>query len=200
MHAPQEHEQLLLQQMQGGSERAYAELYRRYASELYWKLRQMVRGAEEADELLQDLFVKVWERRDQVDLDQSFGAFLYRIAKNMAVDHFRKLAREAKLYEGFRTSSTELDSTTEDTVIANETNRLLQKAIDQLPPQRRQAFVLCKIDGKTHQQAAELMGISHNTVHNHLVKATSTIKEYLQKSNGELAPLVVFFASLLLET
>ncbi|SOD17705.1 RNA polymerase sigma factor [Pedobacter xixiisoli] len=184
-------EQSILLQLKEGSQLAFENLYHRYSKRLYWKLQKLVHDEDQADEILQDLFLKVWERRDQINIEQPFEAYLHRIAQRMAVDYFRKLERQSKLYESYRTVTTELTENVEELFAAKETQNLLNDAISQLPEQRRRAFKLCKIEGKSHQEAAEIMNISPNTVHNHLVKSVSFLKERLANSGKELTPFAI---------
>ncbi len=184
-------ETLLLQQLRDGSERAFELLYQRHAKPILWKLRRMVKDPDEADELLQNLFVKIWEKREQIVINQTFDAYLYRVAQRMAVDYFRSLARQSKLYEQAQSEMTEVIDNTQELLEAKETQQLLNNAISLLPEQRRRAFTLCKIEGKSHQEAARIMEISPNTVHNHLVKAVGFVKDYMEKSGQVLSPMAL---------
>jgi len=184
-------EQELLDQLRKGSMRAFETLYGRHSRALLWKLRRMVKDPQEADELLQDLFVKVWERRAEIEIELSFEAYLHRIAQRMAIDYFRKISRQSIHYERYRLGLTEEVNNTEELLEANETKKLLDQAIARLPEQRRRAFTLCKIEGKSHREAAELMNISPNTVHNHLVKAAAFVKNHLEQSGKTMAPLAL---------
>lgn len=186
----------LLLRLRAGDQIAFERLYRRYSKPLYWKLQRLVKDSAEADELLQDLFVKVWEKREQIIIQQSFEAYLYRIAQRMVVDYFRKLARQSRMQQQVQLSSDGMTEHVEEYISAKETQKLLDDAIAQLPEQRRRAFTLCKIEGKSHQEAAEIMNISPNTVHNHLVKAVGSVKEYLEKAGKALSPLVLLLAVL----
>ncbi|WP_343748177.1 RNA polymerase sigma-70 factor [Fluviicola sp.] len=188
----------LLQKLKDGSQLAFEELYGKYSKQMLWKLRQMVKDPDDADELLQDLFVKIWEKREQVSLELSFEAYLYRIVQHIAIDYLRKLSRQAKLYEQVQLGTTEITDDTMELLQAKETQNLLDEAVSLLPEQRRLAFTLCKIEGKSHKEAAEIMKISPNTVHNHLVKAVGAVRDHLEKSGKELVPLallVVFYSS-----
>jgi RNA polymerase sigma-70 factor (ECF subfamily) len=184
----------LLSQLRQGNSVAFRKLYDRSAPKLLWKLRRMVKDADEADELLQDLFVKIWEKREQINIHDSFDAYLYRVAQRMAIDYFRRLERLARMHNEVQLGSTEFVHDTEEVLNAKETKRLLDLAIAKLPEQRRIAFTLCKIEGKSHQEAAEIMNISPNTVHNHLVKAVGTVKVYLEESGKVLSPLIILMA------
>ncbi|MDC7217837.1 MAG: RNA polymerase sigma-70 factor [Spirochaetales bacterium] len=181
----------LLLGLQNGEHAAFEQLYHRYSKPLYWKINSMVKQPEEADELLQELFVKVWEKRERLNINQSFEAYLYRIAQRMAVDHFRSLETKARLHTQVELGAEKETESAEENYINRETQSLLNDAIAQLPSQRKRAFILCKIEGKSHQEAADLMGISPNTVHNHLVKAVSTVREYLEKSGVTTSPLLL---------
>ncbi|MDR2284212.1 MAG: RNA polymerase sigma-70 factor [Sphingobacterium sp.] len=194
MHSDSSHAEFeVLQRLKAGDHAAFEVLYNLYAKPLYWKLKRMVKDTEEADELLQNLFVKVWERREQINIQQSFEAYLYRVAQHMAVDYFRRLERQSRLQDEVSKSSTEVDGDTEAQLIAKETQQLLDEAIAKLPEQRRRAFILCKIEGKTYLEAAEIMQISPNTVHNHLVKAVQSVKNHLAQSGRDIAILTLLF-------
>lgn len=169
----------LLQALQLGNHAAFEILYNRYSKKLYWNLLRMIKDRDQAEEILQELFVKVWEKRTQISEEYSFQGYLRFVAKNMVTDYYRKLARMYKAEQELKLTNTEYSNSTEESVFSRETTVLLQSAINTLPEQRRIAFNLCKIEGKSHKEAAEIMGISPNTVHNHLVKATQTIKATL---------------------
>lgn len=189
-------EQELLQQLRRGDRSAFNQLYKQYAKPLYWKLLRMVRNNEEVEELIQDLFIKVWDKREQIIIQQSFEAYLYRMAQYMAINYIQKLKRQSRLYDEFQQRTSEIVDNIEELLEAKETQQLLDQAVAQLSEQRRKAFVLCKIEGKSHQEAAELMNISPNTVHNHLVKAVSFVKDHLEKSGKTLSPLALLLAVL----
>lgn len=186
-------EQELLAQLRSGSQRAFEELYGQYSKPLLYKLRRMVKDPEEADELLQDLFVKIWERREHMTIEQSFKSYLYQVGQRMAIDYFRKLARQSRAHEQVQLGNTEITENTTELLDAKETQSLLNQAIALLPEQRRLAFTLCKIEGKSHKEAAEIMNISPNTVHNHLVKAVGSVKDYLEKSGKVPVTLALVF-------
>lgn len=181
----------LLLKLQRGDAKAFERLYFKYSKTLYWKLQRMVRDSADADEFLQMVFVKVWERRIQVDPRKPFGPYIYSIAANLIADHYRRQARVANAEIHLQASNSELEPTTEDLLISKETHALLNEAISLLPEQRRQAFMLCKVEGRSYKEAAEIMNISPNTVHNHLTKAVQTVKDYLQRSETALSPLLL---------
>lgn len=173
-------EKVLLQQLQNGDHAAFETLYHSYSKVLYWHLDKMVKDADLAEELLQELFIKVWHSREKIQPDLRFINFLYVVAKQLTIDHYRRLARRSRAFEYLGQRQSEAVETTETDVLGNEARKLLDEAIATLPVQRRKAFELCKVDGKSYKEAAEIMGISPFTIQNHVAKATSSVKEYVE--------------------
>jgi len=179
-----EDEQLLLAELKTGSEAAFSYFYQKYSLQLYRKLLSMVRVDVIAQELLQDLFVKIWEKRELIDPALSFKAYLYKIAERIVYDHFRKLTREARLEKTLSLSRSELYRHTEEALYAKEAQARINEAIDRLPAQQKQVFTLCKIDGKSYDEVSSLLGISTGTINTHITRATKSIKQYLLTSDN----------------
>lgn len=184
-------EQDILLKLKEGEEPAFEKLYSFYSEMIYARLLNLLKDTDMADEIIQDLFLKVWEKRHQINPTQPFKSYLYTIAENLVYDHFRKVARDRKLQEKFRLITTELYTHTEEDLLSKESKEIIDKAIATLPPQRKAAFILCKVEGRSYDEAAEIMGVSASTVSNHLVKANISIREYLSKSKGLLPVLFV---------
>nr|WP_121269793.1 RNA polymerase sigma-70 factor [Pedobacter schmidteae] len=159
-----------------GDEPAFAELYKIYGPRIYSNLKRLTKDDELAKELLQEVFFKVWEKRDGLNVAVSFQAYLYKISENMVRDFFRRASRDKKLMEHLVNAASEFYSTVEDLYISKEDQGLFQKAIDELPPQRKKIFKLCKIEGKSYEEVSVLLGVSTSTVNDHIVKATKAIR------------------------
>lgn len=170
---------LLLKQ---DDEPAFNTLYMAYSTALYAKIKRVVKDEAVSDELLQEVFLKIWEKRQLINPAQSFTAFLYTITNNMVYDYFRKISKDKRLHAHLLLNAVDYYMQTEENLIGKETSGLIQQAIDQLSVQRRKVFILCKIEGKSYQEAAALLGISVSTVNSHIVNSTRFIKEYLQKN------------------
>ncbi|WP_316814573.1 RNA polymerase sigma-70 factor [Pedobacter nyackensis] len=172
-------EKSLLLKLRSGDQAAFELLYRQYSVEIYRRILVMVKVADLAEEITQEVFVKVWDKRSIIEPGNNFKFFLYRISKNMVIDFYRKAARDQKLQDQIIDSSTEISNYTEESIIFNETNTLFQKALDALPPQQKQVFSMCKIQGLSYAEAGALLGIFTSTISNHIVKATKTLKQTL---------------------
>lgn len=175
-----------------GNHAAFAALYNIYSERIYGRLLNLLKDKDVADELLQELFLKLWAKRETIIPGQSFKSYLYKVAENLVYDYFRALSREKKLQDRFRQITTELYSHTEEYLFSKENEALIERAIAQLSPQRKAVFELCRLEGKSYDEAGEILGISPSMVSNHLVKATKLVREQLLKSGDVgLAMLVL---------
>lgn len=184
----------LLHRLKEGDQEAFALLYNKHAKPIYWKIKRMVKISEEVEELFQELFVRVWERREQIDPYQPFSAYLYRIAENMVYDFYRKASRTEKLKDTLRSTSEDAYDQIEQALFKKETSDILSQAIATMPPVRRQAFILCKMEEKSYEEVAAIMGISTNTVRNHIVKGTQTLKDYFRDHQNPTSALLLLLA------
>src|SRR4051812_20330907 len=88
--------------MQAGSEEAFTTLYRHYSPQLYINILRMLRDPSLADEIIQELFLRVWRKRTTAGLEENFGGYIYRISEHLVHDLFRKMERDRKLRERFK--------------------------------------------------------------------------------------------------
>jgi RNA polymerase sigma-70 factor (ECF subfamily) len=181
---PYSDELSLLADLKSGGEAAFNYFYDKYSLQLYRKLLKMVQADVIAEELLQDLFMKIWEKREQIDPEQPFKSYLYRIAERIVYDYFRKLAREAKASDFIKTNSTEIYEQFDSGGLESELRNKVQNAIARLPEQQRAVFNLCKIEGKSYEEASALLGITVGTINTHITRATKTIKGYLSETDN----------------
>lgn len=172
-------EKELLINMQEGNLHAFDVIYDRYSLKIYRTLLKMVKEELLAEELLQNIFIKIWDKKQLIDPELPFGAFLFRVTERMVYDHYRKVGREERLKKEVISTYNVLDCNTEETLHYKETLGVLYTAIDQLPIQQRQVFTLCKMEGRSYAEVSEILGISISTINGHIVKSTKTIKHYL---------------------
>jgi len=165
--------------LKNGQRSAFDFIYKKYSKPLLSRLQRMVKSPEIVDELLQDIFLKVWTNRGDIDLDKSFKGWIFTIAQTTVFTYYRKLALDKKMQKHLLEVFVEFYEQTEDYIFNKERTQLLSSAIEQLPPQRKEIFKLCRIEGKSYQEAAELLSISPSTVSNQLVSATKSVKRYV---------------------
>ena len=178
-------ERVLVLDLREGSKNAFERLYRVYSPRLYGKLLKLVKSETHAREILQDVFLKLWEYRASVDPDKSFRSFLFKIAENKLYDFFRKAAKE-KTIQAQLTGIASAEYTIIEELMSNDQHlALLHRAIEHLPPQRQQVFRLGKLEGKSYKEISDQLGISVSTISDHIVKGTKSVREYFETHNSD---------------
>ena len=178
-------EQELLSQLRKGSTKAFTQLYQQYSEPLYYNILALVKDELIAEELLQDIFVRIWRKKESILIEKNISGYLFRVSRNRVYDFFKSLTREQELYNRIRATATEQYTHVEEAIFTKENADLLEKAIETLSPKRRQAFQVCKMEGYSYKEASELMGVSISTLKDHMAKAREAIREYIS-NNGEM--------------
>lgn len=160
------------------NEEAFCELYIRYKDKLIFFCLKFVKKQEIAEDIVQSIFVTLWEDKIKINPEFSFSSYIFTIARNRVLNFLRQLNTEIKIREELsQMNSHKIESC--DLLIETEYNELLYKVIDTLPTQRRRIFKLSRDEGKTHLEIANLLGISVFTVQEHISESLKLIKRYL---------------------
>jgi RNA polymerase sigma-70 factor (family 1) len=181
----------LLTRLQNGDTQAYLILYDRYHISVYQWALKLVKIPQLAEDLVQDVFTKIWQIRERLHPEQSFPAFLYRISRNKAFSLLKKIASDEKLRSQVMNHLSVTVESVENKLLWQQYERLLNKAVEQLPHQRQKVFKLCRQEGKSYEEVAIELGISRNTVKEHMVMAVKNIKEYCYR-NGDISFVCLF--------
>ena len=169
-----------------GDEGSFKALYQDFHQRVYAFIFHYVKDKQESEELLQRVFLKVWERRENIDPGKSFSALLFTISKNMVIDHFRRVKSRQALAQEYKKRIPLEDHSTENTIIYNETEEFAHAAIAVLPPKRGQIFKLNRFEGLSYSEIAQKLGISKNTVEVQMVKAIKTLREEYKSHYGKI--------------
>ncbi|PUV25024.1 MULTISPECIES: RNA polymerase sigma factor [Sphingobacterium] len=189
-------ETITLQKLKNGDLNSFNEIYFQYSPKIYIRLIRLVKDQSVAEEILQDVFTKIWLHRERIDPTKGFVSFLNHISDNLAMDFFRKVQRDKALQLEIWASAIELYYHTEEKLFFKDKQQMLTKAIDSLSPKRKEILMLNKFEDKSYKEIADLMGISVSTVSNQLVSALKDIKEYIQKNYRD-EYIISFFAAFL---
>ncbi len=184
----------LLNAVKAGDSAAFNEIYHQYRKKTYGYAYHFSRNGEEAEELTQDVFVRLWENRSKIDTQKNFEAFLYTLIRNNFLSVLRKKARE-KAYSNENLKYEPSFNTIEEELNAKETKQIVNKVIESLSPQVKKIYLLSRNDHHTHEEISQLMGISKNTVNNHLKKSLGTLRKYFSTYSPEtiLSLAIVIF-------
>ncbi len=177
-------EKELLIRLMASDSRAFDTLYKRYAKDIFVRLRQLVHDRETAEELHQDVFMKVWEQRAALDPDVPFRAILMRTAKSKAIDYYRKVVRDQKLSEHFTVTATELYDHLDAWMAYKETSIALDNCIAKLPPKRQKIFRYCKLDWQSYEETAREFQVSLSTIKDHMTRSMNFLKEEMSKMDS----------------
>ena len=180
--------------LRSGCQTAFRQIYTRYSGRIYLNIRKMVKSEQDAAELLQEVFIKVWDKRELIDPEQSFRSYLFQIAKYTVYNFIRKNNLEKQIQAYLSLHNTQLYTHVEEQLNEKQDEQWLSQTIEQLPPQRRLIYRLCKIEGKSYAEVSALLRISTSTINDHIVKATKYIKErhsVLDKSTLLIASFIL---------
>lgn len=180
-------EQELLIRLKAGDKAAFTRLYELHSRSLYLNLLKLLKSELAAEEILQDIFLIVWEKRETIAINSSIKSYMFRIAVNKTHDFFRTLKRDRKLNDHIRVLSSGKCAEQVDKIPEGEDAMLLNIAMESLSIRRKEVFYLCKIQGKSYQEVSQLLGISTSTINDHIVKATHTIRDFILTHNGMTA-------------
>ena len=178
-HVNNDKEKLLVARLKAGDEQAFTVLYHKYSPSLYLNILKLVKEEEVAVDMLQELFVKIWNLRANIDPERDFRAFLFRITYNQVRDFFRRAARDRQLTDRLVALTTEGYEHIEQLLCQKETAYMLDRAIDALPMQQRRIFILCRVEGRSYEEVASMLELSIATIGNQLSKATKSVRSQL---------------------
>ena len=168
-------------------------LFDRYKNRLYGYVMALTHSSYIAEEITQEIFIKLWLCRDMLGELSNPEAYLVSMARNKALNHLRKSAHESRMIQELQNRmAPEVNNVEEQTLLSDQRN-LLHEAITSLSPQRRLVYRLSRDQGLNHLEIANRLHVSPNTVKNHLVTALKTIRKHLNGINGSLLLLLSFF-------
>jgi len=170
----------LLKRVSNGDRKAFTALYSRYLSALYNYVYPFFNNRSDTEEIVQEVFVTVWEKREKFASIEFLRGYLFRIARNRVLNYIRALAvRERGQREGEGQQHYQAD--TDHKLLYAEYYRIARQAIDQLPEKRREVFRLSTESDMSLQEIADYMGISKSVVKKQLYAATSFVRAYLKQ-------------------
>lgn len=175
----------IIVRLRSGDEAAFATVYASYYHQLCYFVGSIVKCRHTAEEIVQDVLTKVWLHRAQIDPDKPFAHWVRTIARNATFDHLKKIARDRSLQqEVWHAVQYHKGQPADSAVHFKEYHRLYQQAISLLPPQQQKVFTLSRNQALTHDEIALELGISANTVRNHMAAALVAVRRYFKTHAG----------------
>jgi RNA polymerase sigma-70 factor (family 1) len=184
-------EKTLLRMTANGNRQAFTQLYAIHLQTLSRYIFLFIKSQEETEEILQEIFIKIWENREKLSEVDSLKNYLFRIAKNKLLDKVRHLQiRKRAHLEIIRTRNIS-ETTTSDQYAYKEYYLVVQQAIEKLPPRRKLIFRLNIENGLSQDEIATQLHISKSVVQKQMYRASLFVREYLFK-NSEISFLLLF--------
>lgn len=175
------------------NEAAFNVLFQRYRGKLYYYILRHTKSGEIAEEIVTDIFMKLWKGRELATHIQEPSAFFHKVAYYKAMDFLRTTARHTRLQQIYIDRMEQVsEKSPADLLIDGEERELLLKAINQLPSQRKLIYQMSREEGLSHEEIAETLNLSRSTVNNTIVSATHSITQFLKNSTSGKAALSVF--------
>ena len=186
-------ESTLLAMVATGDRKAFAQLYTTHLDNLYRYIFLFTKNKQEAEEILQEIFIKIWEGREKLAEVDSFQHYLFRMAKNKVLDNVRHLQVRQRVLSEIKRTKDIAETTTGDQCAYREYYQVVQQAIEKLPPKRKLIFRLNIENGLSTEEIALQLHISKSVVQKQTYKAAHFVREYLFK-HGEISfPVLVAF-------
>ncbi|SHJ09111.1 RNA polymerase sigma-70 factor, ECF subfamily [Arenibacter nanhaiticus] len=183
--------ELLVLKLKKGDKRAFQELFERYQPSIYAYSLAILKSKPQAEEIVQDVFLKVWLNREKLDPSLSLKAYIFTIARNLAFNLLVKSANNKQLREAIFYKSQVQYNTAINKFVEDDYEQLKNHAIEKLPPRCKLVFLMSRNDGKSYEEIARDLDISVNTVKYQINKALTTIKEFLS-TNGDIVFILAF--------
>ena len=177
-------ERSLILRLIEGDEDAFCELYATYKNRLIYFAMRFLKSREYAEDVFQDVFTVVWQSRRFINPDASFSSYLYTIMRNRILNQLRNAANEEKLKESILSQALDYTEDTKREVMLNDLKSLISHALQQLTPRQREIFEMSREAQLSHKEIADKLGISVNTVQEHISTSLKLIRTYLIKYSG----------------
>jgi RNA polymerase sigma-70 factor (ECF subfamily) len=165
--------------LKNGNLRAFSVLFDRYGKRLYHFSLSYLKSVEDAEEIVQEVFLKVWNNREFLSIQKSFESYLFTIAKNGILNTIRK-SKSEQAYLNYKKNHPDKNVLLDDELDFNELEKAYKKSIDKLSPKRKEIYLLSRQHSLSNTEIAEKMNISVKTVENQMTSAKSEIRKNLR--------------------
>ena len=176
-------ERLLLKELINGNKKAFLNIFNIYRKEVYAYSLSILKSKTYAEEIVQEVFLKIWLKREDFNESLALKPYLIVTTKNMSLNFLKRATYDKKMREEIFYQSQKSFNPIYKKIREKELKNIQGKAIDLLPPRRKLIFEMSRNDGKSYKDISQELGISENTVKSQMGKALKTIRVFLLKNS-----------------
>ena len=172
---------ILVSQLNEGNKKAFEDLFYMFYSRVFNLARRYYLSKENSEEITQQVFIIIWEKRTTIDPEQSFESYLMSIARNLIINYLKRKTY-LQVYINYTIhNDSEYDFVTENIIAYQDLQKCLEYLIDQLPPRRKQIFLLSRNSGLSYKDIANELSLTESTVNTQITKALEFLREKLHQ-------------------
>ena len=179
------------------TEPGFQQVYFQYYAALFNTANKILNNRQVAEDVVQEVFLKLWEIRHKLRISSSLRSYLTRAVLNTSLNYLKKNKRIVQIDDIAQNNAAQNSDNTESRVAYNEIDKKLNQIISTLPPKCQLVFTLSRFEGMSNQEIADHMGITKKTVENQLNKALSKLREHLRPYTKLLTDLAILILSTL---
>lgn len=180
-------ERKILRKIAGGDESAFRLLFNEYWQNIYGVAYMLTKSAPIAEDMVQEIFMKLWIKREQLPGIENFRNYVFIVARNHIFNELKKKSTDILFTNHLAEYFHEVKETPEKKLLQKEAEQIIGGIIERLPRQQKMIYRLSREEGLSRNEMAERLGLAPNTVRNHLVRALEMIRQELQRDlNGPL--------------
>lgn len=187
----------MLHRISNGDEEAFATLYRLHQPGIQVFFMRYLHAETLAEDLCQELFIKLWDNRRQLSEVREFRPYLRVLARNLALNSLKRISVSQRALNGLLAHYPKPYDTSDHMLLDREYNALLEEVLSRLPRRSREIFSLCREQGKSYNEVAKSLGISRNAIKNHMVSTLKVLKTFAEKQLGVTLVLIIGALSML---
>ncbi|ANI89602.1 hypothetical protein A9P82_10060 [Arachidicoccus ginsenosidimutans] len=182
----------LIEKLKKNDEAVFAYLYKKYHNAVYANIRKLVNDETNAEDILQDVFLLLWSRREKLTSEQEIGGWLFSASYYKSLEFLKKSIKQSlAVFDEAKHDMIPVEEGTSEAAY-EEKLTILNAGIELLSPQKKSAFTLCRIYGKSYEEAADQMGVSAETVRGYVKDSAKFLKHYVLKESTSLSIFAIF--------
>lgn len=173
-------DETLLEELRSGNELAFSEVFKRHWKKVYRMAFLKLRSEELAEELVQDLFLALWEKRETLEIT-NLAPYLATAIKHRVISHIRKQVVHQKYWDYYKTTFTESEAVTEKDIEYNELLKQFEHGLFDLPEKSKKVFKLNRLEGRSIPEIANMLNLSEKAIEYHLTRSLKQLRLHLKE-------------------